>query len=139
MTVTPEQWIRSCPRTECYTTDPSESILMENQGYRDADIRPFCGYCRDTAVGTCLRCGRPLCEAHVHAEDRRCAACEAAFARLNPLDGSLALLGIAVSALPFMLSGWPRLECPSWLERIQSRRRERFLRKRPARGWRDDL
>jgi hypothetical protein len=51
-------------------------MTQQQHGYRDAEMRPYCAVCGKVAKGACIRCGRPVCEEHVHAEDKRCERCE---------------------------------------------------------------
>ena len=103
-----------------------------SSGYRDATLAPQCSACLRAATGVCRRCGRPLCEDHVHGEGRRCPACEAAFARMTPLWAGAALLASLVAAPAYLATGRPRLADPSLFERFQRRRRRRFLAKQRA-------
>jgi hypothetical protein len=66
--------------------------------YRDTEIKPICS-CGELAVAACMRCGRPLCPAHLPAlADQRCRPCEeeleGRLARLS--DGTLVQIDVAL-------------------------------------------
>ncbi len=99
--------------------------------YRNGQIKPLCSSCGELADEACLRCAHPLCDEHMHADDRRCEACERSFRRRTNLGvTSLALLAqLAVSPL-YVVTGWPSVDSVRWRDRMVRAARVRFLRKK---------
>ena len=56
----------------------------ETDSNGESERAPSCVLCRAVAVNTCTRCDRALCKRHQHGDDRRCNACEQAFAASAP-------------------------------------------------------
>jgi hypothetical protein len=68
--------------------------------YRQQQIRERCTSCvEELAEARCLRCGRPLCAAHLHDARSRCLDCEEEYERGNGQALTWVGAGVVIAAL----------------------------------------